>query len=124
MQGKRVVICEDEGVALMQFRRTLERSGLVVVGQAMTGQQAVEIVLRERPDVVLMDLSMPGMDGLEASRQILSSYSVCILLLTGHGKADVEEEATEIGISGYLAKPVTSDLLLKAIARAVEQYGG
>ncbi len=122
LKGKRVVICEDEGMAQMQFRRTLERAGLQVVGQATNGPQAVAIVLKERPDIVLMDLFMPEMDGLEASRQILATYSVCIILLTGHDKESVENELKDIGISGYLSKPVLSAALMSTLPAALEQF--
>jgi two-component system response regulator YesN len=94
----------------------------MVVGQAASGEQAVEVVLRERPDIVLMDYSMTGIDGIEASHRILQAHHVCILLLTGHVRTDVEDEAMKTGISGYLAKPVTSALLLSAISEALERF--
>lgn len=122
MSRKRVVICEDEGNALLHLRRALEHAGWRVVGPATTGLQTVEVVLRESPDLVLMDLSMPETDGLEASRRVLSTCSVCVLLLTGHEKFEFEAEAKEIGISGYLAKPVMSETLLQAIPQTLEHF--
>ena len=122
MHGKRVVICEDETIVQMQFRRALERAGFLVVGQATTGQEAVEMVLQERPDIVLMDFSMPIMNGIEASRRILSTYPVHILLLTGRTQADIGTEMQEAGITSFLAKPVVSDALLEALERFCGKY--
>src|SRR5689334_15170263 len=72
LKGKRVVIVEDEGITQMQLRKILTPAGITVVGAAISGPEGVEIVLREKPDLVLMDIRMPGeYDGLEAARRIL-----------------------------------------------------
>lgn len=75
LAGMRVVICEDEGITQLQLKRILTLAGLKVVGVAGDGQAGVETVLRERPDLVLMDIKMPVMDGLEAARQIMAAYT-------------------------------------------------
>jgi len=82
LSGKRIVVCEDEGVTQMQLARLIKSAGMVLVDAVNNGQSAVETVLRDKPDLVLMDIRMPKMDGLEATRQILASYSVCIVMLT------------------------------------------
>src|SRR5437016_12922203 len=87
LEGKRVVICEDEAVTQMQLRRALSRAGLTVVGIATNGREAVETTLREKPDIVLMDIRMPVMDGIAATRQILSKYDVCVVMLTAVANA-------------------------------------
>src|SRR5918911_4546994 len=74
LQGKRAVICEDEAVTQMQLRRALNKAGMAVVGIATNGRDAVEITLRERPDIVLMDIRMPVMDGIAATRIIMDHY--------------------------------------------------
>src|SRR4051812_13005090 len=82
MEGKRIVLCEDEGTTQFWLHRVVNRAGMVVVGAAADGKSVVELVLREKPDVVIMDINMPLMDGLEATRQILSQGPACIVILT------------------------------------------
>src|SRR5690242_14654533 len=82
LSGKRVAVVEDEGITQLQLSRILRSQGLEVVGTAADGQEAVEVVLATRPDLVLMDIRMPIMDGLEASERILAEYPVCIVMLT------------------------------------------
>ena len=122
LEGKRVVICEDEGVTQMQLRRALTRAGLDVVGAATNGQQGVEIALRERPDIVLMDIQMPVMDGLEAARRILEEFSLCVIVLTAFSDPAFLEKAQELGVSGYIIKPVTSDTLLPQIRKGYAAF--
>jgi response regulator NasT len=121
LTGKRVVICEDESVIQMQLSRALTRAGLTVVGSAVTGEEAVEVTLRERPDLVLMDIQMPGMDGLEATRRILQTYTVCIIVLTAF-PAEHEGQAREIGACGYILKPITRDMLLPKVEELYAVY--
>jgi len=122
LAGKRVVICEDEGITQLQLRRALTRAGLTVVGVVGSGQEAVETVLRERPDIVLMDIRMPVLDGLEATRQIIASYPVCILMVTAYANEGNQEKARLAGASGYLVKPITSDVLLAALQDALQTF--
>ena len=122
LTGKRVVVCEDEGVTQMQLRRALVRAGLSVVGSAMNGQEGIEITLRERPDIVLMDIRMPIMDGLEAARQILAAYPVCIVMLTAFADETYQEQAKALGASGYIHKPITSDVLVPMLQEAFARF--
>jgi YesN/AraC family two-component response regulator len=120
--GKRIVICEDEGITQMQLRRTLTRAGLIVVGTAINGRDGVEVTLREHPDIVLMDIRMPVMDGLEATRRILETASYCIVLLTAYSDAEYQQQAASYGVSGYVVKPITSDLLLPMLQDAYRAF--
>jgi CheY-like chemotaxis protein len=121
LAGKRVVIVEDEGVTQLQLQMILRRTGMLVVGTAATGDEAVGVVLREKPDLVLMDVKMPGeVDGLEATRQILSQYSVCVVMLTAYDEH--RDLATEIGASGYVLKPITSQTLVPDIQTALTRF--
>lgn len=122
LSGKRVVVCEDEGINQMQLRRALTRAGLQVVGMAANGKQGVEMTLQHRPDIVLMDIRMPVMDGLEAGRRILEQYSVCLVMLTAFSEPEFQEQARGFGASGYISKPVTSDALLPMLFQAWREF--
>jgi len=106
----------------MQLRRILTQAGLRVVAIAGDGQTGVEAVLRERPDLVLMDIKMPVMDGLEAARQILAAYRVCIVMLTAYATEEYRQQAAELGACGYIVKPITAQTLLPQLQRALVQY--
>src|SRR5579871_931015 len=122
LAGKRVVICEDEGITQLQLRRALTRAGLTVVGVAGSGAAAVEAVLREQPDIVLMDIRMPVMDGIEATRQIMAAYPVCILMVTAYANEGNQARARQAGASGYLVKPITSEALVPALQDALATF--
>jgi len=122
LAGKRVVIVEDEGITVMQLRRMLVRAGMLVVGTAGNGKEGIETVLRERPDIVLMDIKMPVMDGLEAARRILETYPVCILMLTAYSTAEYQHRAQAIGTAGYILKPITSQTLLPELQAAYARF--
>ncbi len=108
LEGKRVVVCEDEGITQMQLRRILTQAGLIVVGVARNGRNAVETVLREGPDLVLMYIQMPEMDGLKAVRQIMTSRRVCVVMLTAYVTVEYQSRARALGASGYMVKPITA----------------
>jgi YesN/AraC family two-component response regulator len=116
------VIAEDEGMTQLQLRRILRSEGMEVVGLAANGREALEIVLKKRPDVVLMDIRMPVMDGLEAARRILEYYPVCIVLLTAFSDEEYQQEAQKIGACGYILKPVTAEILIPQLAAALQKF--
>lgn len=123
LAGKRVVIVEDEGITQIQLRRLLTLAGLKVVGQAMTGEEAIAIVLRERPDIVVMDITMPGeINGLEAVRRILPQFSTCVVMITAY--TEYKAEADAAGASGYVVKPIDSTSLLPQLALALKNWQG
>src|SRR5579884_604559 len=122
LKEKRAVIVEDEGVTQLQLRRILQSAGMKVVGLAANGREAVEVVLEKKPDVVLMDIRMPIMDGLEASRRILQHYRVCIVMLTAFSDEEYQQEAQKLGTCGYVFKPVTAALLLPQLAAALQKF--
>src|SRR5689334_10896137 len=123
LQGKRVVVVEDEGITQMQLRMALRKAGLQVVGAAGTGPAGVEVALREHPDIILMDINMPGQfDGLEAARRILSQYPACIVMLTAY--SEFRSMAEEIGACGYVTKPLDDSMLLPELLEAWTRYEG
>ena len=122
LTGKRVVICEDEGITVMQLERALTRAGLLVVGKAGNGHDGVETVLRERPDIVLMDIIMPGQNGIDCARQIMAAFPTCIVMLTANSDQHHMNEARDVGAAGYIPKPITSEHLLPALNQALQMF--
>jgi two-component system, response regulator PdtaR len=114
----RVLICEDETIIRLDLRVLLERSGFEVCAEAHDGEQAVELARSERPDVAIMDVKMPRLDGIEAARRILDERPIPIVMLTAYGQDDLVERAVEAGVFGYLVKPFREQDLLPAIATA------
>ena len=111
----RVLIAEDEAIIRLDLKEMLQEEGLEVVGEASDGLEAVEAVLRRRPDVVLMDIRMPRLDGLEATRRIAGEQGVHVLILTTFDVDDYVYEALRAGASGFLLKDVTGEDLVAAV---------
>src|SRR5438445_1253837 len=114
----RVLICEDETIIRLDLRDLLQRSGFEVCAEAHDGEQAVELARTERPDVAIMDVKMPRLDGIEAARRILDERPIPIVMLTAYGQDDLVARAVEAGVFGYLVKPFREQDLLPAIATA------
>jgi DNA-binding NarL/FixJ family response regulator len=111
-------------VTLMHLSRSLKSAGMVVVGRSPTGEGAVEIARRERPDLVLMDVRLAGaMDGLEAARRILEEQDTCLVVLSAHADDEILKEAMDIGVSGYIVKPVTMLDLVSILNQVLERRG-
>jgi len=119
----RVLIAEDETLIRMDLRAGLEAHGLEVCGEARDGNEAVELARRMRPDVVVLDVRMPGLDGLEAARQIQASRPTPLLLLTAYDDPELVTRAIDAGISAYLVKPYHPSALVPAIRTAVARHG-
>ncbi|GGN64541.1 DNA-binding response regulator [Streptomyces albiflavescens] len=117
----RVVVADDEELLRTGFRLVIDSwDDLAVVGEAGDGRQAVQVIGRTRPDVVLMDIRMPGMDGIEATRQIVASGSVArVLMLTTFDEDDHVLAALRAGASGFLLKEMESAELVAAIRATV-----
>ncbi|SOC51799.1 response regulator transcription factor [Ornithinimicrobium cerasi] len=113
----RVVLVDDQELVRVGFRLILERAGLVVVAEAQDGVEAVEAVRQERPDVVLMDIRMPRLDGVEATRRImaLAGERPRVLVLTTFDLDEYVYEAVRAGASGFLLKDVAPDDLVHAV---------
>jgi AmiR/NasT family two-component response regulator len=122
LQGKRVVVCEDEGITVMQLQKVLPKMGMEVVGVATEGRAAVDLVCRVKPDIVLMDITMQGMDGLEATRRIMHEQPTCIVMLTAYSDAENIEKARIYGAAGYMQKPIDSAAIVKALGSALHQF--
>ena len=115
----RVLLVDDHRMLREGLRRSLTDEGFDVVGEADNGQQAVQLAGELGPDIVLMDVSMPEMDGVEATRQIRSAGGTCrVLMLTMHADKDVLADAIRAGASGYLVKDCSTEEVAEAIRMA------
>jgi response regulator NasT len=115
----RVVIAEDEAIVRLDLKEILVSAGYDVVGETGRGDEAVSLVEEHRPDLAILDIKMPGMDGLRAAREITTRQPVAVLLLTAFSQRDLIEEARDAGVSAYLVKPFQPRELLPAIAEVL-----
>jgi two-component system, response regulator PdtaR len=122
LSSKRVVVCEDDAITVLQLERGLTRAGLIVCGKTGDGREAVEIVLREKPDIVLMDVGLRGPSGLDAAGEILAQFQTCVVMLTGSSDPEHMERAAALGAAGYILKPITAELLLPALRHALTMF--
>jgi AmiR/NasT family two-component response regulator len=112
----RVVIAEDEAIIRLDLKEILTTAGYDVVGETGRGDEAVLLVEEHKPDLAILDIKMPGMDGLRAAREITSRQQVAVLLLTAFSQRDLIEEARDAGVAAYLVKPFQPRELLPAVA--------
>lgn len=122
MESLRIMIAEDESLTRTILRARLEKLGHQVVAEAENGVQAVEAARAHRPDVVIMDIRMPEMDGLEAARQIVGEMPCALLFLTALSDETLVEQAGEAGALAYLMKPFRKEDLAPALEIAVQRY--
>jgi response regulator NasT len=118
----RVVIAEDEAIIRLDLKETLEEEGYIVVGETGRGDKAVDLVREHRPDLAILDIKMPGMDGLEAARLITKDRICGVLVLTAFSQREVIEEARDAGALAYLVKPFQKSDLIPAIEVAIGRF--
>ncbi len=118
----RVVIAEDEAIVRLDLKETLEEEGYDVVGETGRGDEAVELVRQHHPDLVILDIKMPGMDGLSAAREIRGQRQCAILILTAFSQRNLVEEARDAGALAYLVKPFQRSELVPAIEVAMGRF--
>jgi AmiR/NasT family two-component response regulator len=117
-----IVIAEDEAIIRLDLRELLEEEGYQVIGEAGRGDQAVELARSLRPDLVILDVKMPGIDGIEAARQITAEGLCAVLMLTAFSQREVVEQARDAGAVAYLVKPFQKQDLVPAIELATARY--
>ena len=114
----RILVAEDETIIRLDLKEMLARAGYDVCAEARDGEEAVALARSEHPDLAIMDVKMPKVDGIEAARRILDERPIPIVMLTAYGQEELVSRAVEAGVFGYLVKPFREQDLLPAIATA------
>ncbi len=122
MQSLRIVIADNESIIRMDLKELLEEAGHTVVGEAADGVKAIELTRKHRPDLVVMDIKMPEMDGITAAKIISNEKLAPVLLLTAFSQKEIVEKAKESGVLAYLVKPVKEANLFPAIEIALSRF--
>jgi response regulator NasT len=120
--GDRVLIAEDETIIRLDLRGICERAGLDVVGEARDGAEALALGVSLAPDLVIMDVRMPRLDGIEVARRLLSERPVPIVIVTAFAEQELVTRAAEAGVFGYLVKPFREDDLIPAVQTARARF--
>ena len=122
MDSLRIVIADDEPIIRLDLRKTLENMGHQVVGEAGDGAKAVEAARELKPDIIILDIKMPEMDGIEAAKIITTEGVAPVLLLTAYSQKDLVDRAKDAGVFAYLVKPFKEADLLPAMEIAISRY--
>lgn len=123
MARTRIIIADDESIIRMDLKEMLTALGYLVVGEVGDGRSAVNLAREVRPDLVIMDVKMPDMDGIEAASLLTQEKLAPVLLLTAFGQRELIERAKEAGVVGYLVKPFRESDLTPAIEVALARFG-
>ncbi len=118
----RILIAEDEALIAMSVKAQLEDLGYAVIGQASTGVEALALAHSLNPDLALVDIKMPKMDGLEASQYLIHDLGIPVVLLTAYSEKNFITRAREVGVQAYLVKPITEADLTPAIELALTTH--
>jgi two-component system, response regulator PdtaR len=118
----RVVIAEDEAIIRLDLKETLEEEGYEVVGETGRGDEAVQLVRQHQPDIAILDIKMPGLDGLSAAREITTERQAAVLILTAFSQRDLIERARDAGALAYLVKPFQRSELIPAVEVALGRF--
>lgn len=122
MERTRVVIADDEAIIRMDLREMLTNLGYLVVGEVADGTSAINLARELRPDIVIMDIRMPDLDGIDAARILTQERIAPVLLLTAYSQSELVERAKEAGVVGYIVKPVRESDLSPAIEVALARF--
>ena len=117
-----VLIAEDETIIRLDLRQLLESEGLVVCAEAADGLQAVELARETQPDVAILDMKMPNLDGIEAARRIYAERPIPIVMLTAYADPVLVERAIGAGVFAYLVKPFRSTDVVPTVRAAVARH--
>lgn len=118
----KIVIADDEMIICMDLKEILEEAGHEVIGMAADGAEALKLVKEKKPDVVILDIQMPEIDGLQVAKLIAHDHIAPVVLLTAFGEEETIEKAKKSDVFGYVVKPAEERTLLPAIEIAVSQF--
>ena len=118
----RVVIAEDEALIRLDLKEMLEEEGYVVIGEAADGETAITLTQSLRPDLVILDVKMPVLDGISAAERIAADHLAPVVILTAFSQRELVERARDAGAMAYLVKPFTRNDLVPAIEMAVSRH--
>lgn len=121
-QSLRAMICEDEDITAMHLKKALTSAGIEVVGEASDGEEAVRLTEVVKPDLILMDINLPKMSGLQAAERITAQFPVPIIMVTAYSNEDTIQAAMEAGAAAFLVKPVTREQLIPAVRIAQARF--
>ncbi|MCY4412566.1 MAG: response regulator [Caldilineaceae bacterium] len=122
MERTRIIIADDESLIRMDLREMLTNLGYLVMGEAGDGQSAINLTWELRPDIVIMDIKMPDMDGIEAARILTQERLAPVLLLSAYSQQELVQRAQEAGVASYLVKPFRESDLTPAIEVALARF--
>jgi AmiR/NasT family two-component response regulator len=122
VERTRIIIADDESLIRMDLREMLTNLGYLVVGEVGDGRSAVNLARELRPDIVIMDIKMPDMDGIEAARYLTEERVAPVLLLSAYSQQELVTRAREAGVAGYLVKPFRESDLTPAIEVALARF--
>lgn len=122
MENLRVLIADNESIIRMDLKELLEEAGHEVVAEAVDGLKAVELTRKHKPDLVIMDIKMPEMDGIAAAKIISNEKLAPVLLLTAYSQKEIVEKAKDSGVLAYLVKPVKESNLFPAMEIALSRF--
>ena len=119
--GKRVLVAEDEPLIRLDIVETLKDAGYDVVAEAGDGREAVDLALEHEPDLCILDVKMPAVDGITAAEEILAEISCAIVMLTAYSQKELVQRASEVGAMAYVVKPFGPDDLVPAVEIALSR---
>lgn len=122
MNKLKILVAEDEYLVLMGLKSNLKELGHEIIAEAMNGKEAIELAKEKSPDLIIADINMPEVDGIEAVKQINKEQVIPSIIVTGYSDNELIEKASNVGVFAYLVKPVGAEELKASIIIAMNKY--